>query len=116
MARISPQESGICFHPLQHSRLLCSGTKFLMQLLASVGRADLALVLSENVDYPSWFAVLFVFLFCLHGVDCVVIRGWMVANPMETPGTTIWELWDAPNEGVFVCLRSGCLCIELCDW
>jgi len=54
------------------------GMKALFQTLGYIGRTDIALNLALQVDYPS--------------------HGWMNVNNME-PATTVWELFDAPEEG-----------------
>lgn len=56
------------------------GTKYLLEALTAYGRADLALQLAENTDYPSW--------------------GYMIHNPIE-PATT----YAAPRG----CHRPDCL-------
>jgi alpha-L-rhamnosidase len=65
----------------QHGNHLTTGiigTRFLFEVLHSLDQADLAVSMLMQTDYPSY--------------------GYMFNNPHET-ATTLWELWDAPNEG-----------------
>jgi alpha-L-rhamnosidase len=55
------------------------GTKYLLLFLSDIGRTDVALKLATQTSYPSWI--------------------WEWVQTLETPATTLWELWDAPNEG-----------------
>jgi len=55
------------------------GTKYLLEALSKYGRTDVALAIAAQTTYPSW--------------------GYMIQPKVETPATTIWELWDSDNEG-----------------
>ena len=56
------------------------GMRFMLDALADAGAADTALSLLSNVDYPS--------------------LGFYFANPDEKATENLWELPDAPREGV----------------
>ena len=58
---------------LELNKMTCGfiGTKFILQTLSDIGRADLCYKLLTNVDYPSW--------------------GYSIVNG----ATTIWERWDS---------------------
>jgi len=71
------------------------GTKYLMLALHKIGRDDLALQVAENTDYPSW--------------------GYMITNPVE-PATTLWELWDTPEEGPGMNSRNHIMFGAVGDW
>jgi len=55
------------------------GTKYLPLSLSMIGRTDVALELALQTTYPSW--------------------GYMFTQKIEAAATTLWELWDSPNEG-----------------
>ena len=55
------------------------GTKFLTRALTATGNSWLAANITLQTDYPSF--------------------GWTFNHPDE-PATTLWELWDSPNESV----------------
>jgi hypothetical protein len=61
-----------------HSTTGIVGLRFLLELLADGGMADVALAILQRTDYPSF--------------------GWAINHPLE-PATTTWELYDAPQEG-----------------
>ena len=50
----------------------------MLEALPKLGRADVALSMLLRTDYPSF--------------------GYQVTNSLE-PATTVWELFDAPEEG-----------------
>ena len=54
------------------------GVAQLFPVLSANGQHDLALQLAQQTTYPSY--------------------GWMFSNAVEN-ATTLWELWDSPNEG-----------------
>lgn len=54
------------------------GMKYMLEALAHLGRADVAVTMLQQREYPSF--------------------GFMLDNPYE-PATTIWELWDAHEQG-----------------
>ena len=54
------------------------GVAQLFPVLSMNGQHDLALKLAQQTTYPSY--------------------GWMFTNAVEN-ATTLWELWDSPNEG-----------------
>jgi hypothetical protein len=54
------------------------GIKYMLETLAHLGRADVAVTMLQQRDYPSF--------------------GFMLENDLE-PATTIWELWDAHRQG-----------------
>ena len=54
------------------------GVAQLFPVLSANGQHDLALKLAQQTTYPSY--------------------GWMFSNSVEN-ATTLWELWDSPNEG-----------------
>jgi len=54
------------------------GVAQLFPVLSNNGQHDLALKLAQQTTYPSY--------------------GWMFTNAVEN-ATTLWELWDSPNEG-----------------
>jgi hypothetical protein len=71
------------------------GTKYLMLVLHSMGRDDIALQLAENFDYPSW--------------------GYMAVCPQE-PATTLWELWETPNGDPGMDSRNHIMFGSVSDW
>jgi len=71
------------------------GTKYLMLVLHSMGRDDIALQLAENLDYPSW--------------------GYMIVNPTE-PATTLWELWGSPDGSPGMDSRNHIMFGSVGDW
>jgi len=54
------------------------GVAQLFPVLSTNGHHDVALMLAQMTDYPSY--------------------GWMFTNEIEN-ATTLWELWDSPREG-----------------
>lgn len=50
----------------------------MLEALSHLGRADVGVTMLQQTEYPSF--------------------GWMLTNPYE-PATTIWELWDAHQQG-----------------
>jgi len=54
------------------------GTRYLFPVLTALGQHDLALKIATQTTYPSY--------------------GYMFTNPYEN-ATTLWEIWDAPEEG-----------------
>ena len=71
------------------------GTKFLLPVLTSLKRNDLAMKIVQNTDYPSW--------------------GYMILNTDE-PATTIWELWNANTAGPGMNSRNHHMYSSVSGW
>ena len=68
-----------------HSSSGIVGLRAMLEFLPSVGRADVALAILLRRDYPSF--------------------GYEATNALE-PATTMWELYDAPQEGASMNSRN----------
>jgi alpha-L-rhamnosidase len=78
------------------------GTKYLPELLSKIGRTDIALRMASKFTYPRY--VCFAGSLCPpRHTDIFVPNasswGYMHYQTVETPATTLWELWNAPFEG-----------------
>jgi alpha-L-rhamnosidase len=69
-----------CGHWPGHITTGIIGGKYLFQALADAGHKDVALKVLETTDYPGF--------------------GFMFSNTMEPATENLWELFDAPYEGV----------------
>jgi len=72
------------------------GTKYLLPALSEIGRTDLALKIVSQTTYPSW--------------------AYMWTQTVETPATTLWELWDAPSSGPGMNSRNHIMYGSVGEW
>ena len=71
------------------------GTKYILPVLTSLNRNDVATYTVNLVDYPSW--------------------GFMIHNPYE-PATTIWELWNSHNGSATMDSRNHHMFSSVSGW
>jgi len=72
------------------------GTKYLMPILDKLGMTSLGLQLALQTTYPSW--------------------GYMIFQTIEASATTLWELWDSPNEGPGMNSRNHIMFGSVGEW
>jgi len=71
------------------------GTRYLFEVLTSIGRHDLALKIATQTTYPSY--------------------GYMFNNPHEN-ATTLWEIWNAPTDGPGMNSRNHIMFGSIGSW
>eukprot|EP01119_Soliformovum_irregulare_P021723 TRINITY_DN7294_c0_g2_i1.p1 TRINITY_DN7294_c0_g2~~TRINITY_DN7294_c0_g2_i1.p1 ORF type:complete len:1083 (+),score=341.06 TRINITY_DN7294_c0_g2_i1:2597-5845(+) len=72
------------------------GTKYLMPILDKLGMTSLGVELATQTTYPSW--------------------GYMIFQTIEASATTLWELWDSPNEGPGMNSRNHIMFGSVGEW